>query len=519
MSVGSDSSAGKVYLVGAGPGDPGLITVRGLQCLQEADLVLYDGLVNPLLLRHTTAHCERTARIQRDGEHIVPQGDINRRLIEEAQSGKTIVRLKGGDPFVFGRGSEEAQALSDAGIPFEIIPGITAATAAAGYAGISLTHRELSSAVAFITGHEASHRENSRLDFEALAHFPGTLVFYMGLSQLSEISSQLIKAGMSETTSAAVLCRGTLPTQRIVTSTLAGLPHAAKVAGLKPPSLVIVGSCVDLRDQIAWFEKLPLFGISIGVTRSSDQFDEIASQIVRLGGDPVMMPMIRIAAPSDVQIQHIQECLQRLREYSWVIFTSVNAVDHFFRQLFACGYDARAMGSSRVAAVGAGTAECLHSYGIRPDLVPKAANAEQLAREVLPLAGSGLSLWPKASRGRETLPDAFRQAGQRLDELVVYNHEDVTELCPVVADRIRKGELNWIGLSSPAIARQLATLLKQNQIDPEQMLTKIATISSLTTQAAKAAGFIVACEAETASWEALIRAASVFQHRLQQAAS
>ena len=272
-----DKPGGKVFLVGAGPGDPGLISLRAAECLRSADLVLYDGLVNPLLLQLTQAECRRTARVRRDdGDAIVPQQQINEQLIHEALLGKTVVRLKGGDPCIFGRGSEESTALANAGIPFEIVPGITAATAAAEYAGFSLTHRGVSSAVAFVTGHEDSSRETRRLDYAGLAQFPGTLVFYMGLVRLADICQQLIQAGKSPETPAAVICKATLPTQRIVLSSLQELPLRVAESNLTPPSLIVVGECLLLRDHKSWFEKLPLFGISVGITRPLRQGDDIS---------------------------------------------------------------------------------------------------------------------------------------------------------------------------------------------------------------------------------------------------
>ncbi|MCP4173276.1 MAG: uroporphyrinogen-III C-methyltransferase, partial [Fuerstiella sp.] len=238
---------GKVFLVGAGPGDPGLLTLRGRDILACADLVLYDGLANPLLLRLTDCPCERTARTQVGSGRIVPQQEINERLIMEARSGKHVVRLKGGDPFIFGRGSEEVAALKNAGIPFEVIPGITAATAAGEYAGFSFTHRDIASAVAFVTGHEDPSREATRLDYKALASFPGTLVFYMGLGRVQDICTQLVREGKPGHTPAAVVCQASLPHQQVVTSTLAELPAAVAASGLRPPSLIVIGECVDLR--------------------------------------------------------------------------------------------------------------------------------------------------------------------------------------------------------------------------------------------------------------------------------
>ena len=265
---------GVVYLVGAGPGDPGLLTLRGLECLQLADLILYDGLANPQLLEFSRATAERTARVGGPGSRHLEQSEINQRLIAAAHEGKTVVRLKGGDPFIFGRGSEEAVALSEAGIPFEVVPGITAATGAAVYSGISLTHRDHASAVALITGHEDPTKPESALPYEQLGQFPGTLVFYMGLHRIEQITHSLMEAGRSATESAAVICQATTPRQQVVTGQLSTIAAVSQAAKLKPPSLLIVGDCVRLREQASWVEKRPLHGLRIGITRPAGQAEE-----------------------------------------------------------------------------------------------------------------------------------------------------------------------------------------------------------------------------------------------------
>jgi uroporphyrinogen III methyltransferase/synthase len=385
MPSDSTTNIGKVFLVGAGPGDPGLITVRGAECLALADLILYDGLVNPLLLRLTQGRCERTARARRDDIAIVAQADINDRLIQEARAGQTVVRLKGGDPYIFGRGSEEATALHDAGIPFEVIPGVTAATGAGEYAGFSFTHRDISSSVAFVTGHEDPSRAESRLNYTALALFPGTLVFYMGLSRLKEICEKLQLAGMKKDIPAAVVCQVSLPSQRVVEGTLETLPALAAAQNLKPPSLIVVGECVTQRAQLSWFEKLPLFGISIGVTRPEEQAEDVANSIVRLGGEPVLMPMIEVGPVNKHHQSEISRVMRQLGKFHWLVFTSVNGVSEFFRHLHDAGLDTRGLGNAKIAAIGPSTAERLQEFGIKPDVVPP---------------NTALSRWPRHSKSR-----------------------------------------------------------------------------------------------------------------------
>lgn len=498
--------SGRVWLVGAGPGDPGLITVRGAQLLADADLVLYDGLVNPLLLKLTRGVCERTARVRRDGTAIVPQQEINQRLIDAAVSGKRVVRLKGGDPYIFGRGSEEAAALHAAGIPFEVVPGITAATAAGEYAGFSYTHRDISSAVAFITGHEDPTREGSRLNFKALAEFPGTLVFYMGLSRLEELCGRLMEAGLSATTPAAVICHATLATQKVAEGTLQTLPVLVQNSGLTPPSLIVVGECVRQRSQLCWFENLPLFGASVGITRPEEQSEEIAEEIVRRGGEAVLMPMIEISPVGLEQTARIRECLERLRQYQWLVWTSINGVTEFFRHLRLAGMDARSLAGIRLACIGTSTAAGLERFGVTADLIPQQFRAEALAESMRPFVNGQRVLWAKADRGRAILPELLTAAGATVDQLVVYNNRDVTEFSADVADRLRNGQLSWVSLSSPSIARRFASMLDFAGISAAEMTTRIATISPVTTVAARECGLPVAAEASVYTLQGILAA-------------
>ncbi|MFM7055369.1 MAG: uroporphyrinogen-III C-methyltransferase [Planctomycetota bacterium] len=501
------TSSGKVWLVGAGPGDPGLITVRGAQLLAEADLVLYDGLVNPLLLRLARGQCERTARVRRETQAIVPQADINERLIHEARLGKQVVRLKGGDPYVFGRGSEEAAALHAAGIPFEVVPGITAATAAAVYAGISCTHRDIASAVAFVTGHEDPARDEPRLDFNALARFPGTLVFYMALSRLPDVCSRLLQGGLAPSTPAAVVCHASLPSQQVIEGQLQTIAQLIRQTPPRPPSLLILGECVRQRSQLSWFELLPLFGRSIGITRPEDQATDAADLVVRLGGEAVSMPLIEIAPVDSQQAARIRDCLERLSRYQWIIWTSSNGVSEFFRHLQMAGCDARALAGIQLACVGDATARRLHEFGLNADLVPTVFRAETLAAELIPrITGPAPLLWARASRGRDVLPDLLRNADIPLEQLVVYENRDVPAITPDVLERLHTGTLHWITLTSPAAARRVAELLLSADIQPGRLKTRFASISPLTSAAARSAGLEIHAEATVAEWPRLLDA-------------
>lgn len=498
------STVGRVYLVGAGPGDPGLLTLRGLECLRRADLILYDGLVNPLLLRHTHAKAERTSRAAGPQGRRIDQEEINRRLIDAARAGKTVVRLKGGDPFVFGRGSEEAAALAAAGIPFEVVPGITAATGAAVYAGISLTHRDHASAVAFITGHEDPGKPASALDYHVLAKFPGTLVFYMGLHRLAAICSSLIDAGKPAATPAAVVCKATTPFQQTVVGTLADLPQRAGAAGLHPPSLLIVGDCVQVRDHAGWFEQRPLRGQTIAILRPEEQADSVVDQVVEQGGQPLVIPMIAITPPPDWSA--VDATLARLADFDWLVFTSVNGVQSLFGRLWELGGDVRRLGPARLAAIGPATAAALQQYGLRADLVPTEYRGEALAAALAPHVAGKKVLWARANRGRDVLPTVLAAAGAQFASLVVYENHDVEQLAEPDRLAFESGAVDWVALSSPSIARNFARLLTPAGRARLGAPTRIAAISPVTADAAREAGLPVDVVASEFTWDGLLQA-------------
>ena len=329
---GRAMSAGRVYLIGAGPGDPGLLTLRGKALLARADVVVYDYLVSPRLLEYAPARAERIYVGKRAGAHTLSQEEINRLLVERAGSGATVARLKGGDPFVFGRGGEEALALVDAGIPFEVVPGVTAGIAAPAYAGIPVTHRQLASGVGLLTGHEAPDKEESSLDWRALANWKGTLSFYMGTENLSPICEKLVAEGLDPQTPAAAIRWGTTPSQRVVTATVKTLAAAAQSAGLEPPVMIVIGRVVALREKLNWFERRPLFGRRIVVTRARAQASEFAALLEEQGAEVIELPTFRIEPPADPG--PLKESVARAGEkFDWIAFTSVNAVDAFFGAL------------------------------------------------------------------------------------------------------------------------------------------------------------------------------------------
>ena len=498
------TESGVVYLVGAGSGDPGLLTLRGRECLRRADVVLYDGLVNPLLLRHTSASAMRTCRVGDGDQRRLDQSEINRQLVELAQSGKTVVRLKGGDPFVFGRGSEEAAALAAAGIRFEVVPGVTAAIAAGEYAGISLTHRDHASAVAFITGHEDPTKAESSLNYSVLAQFPGTLVFYMGLHRLPQIAESLQASGKSPETPVAVISHATWPNQITVTGTLATIADDARQAKLRPPSLIIVGECVRMRERLAWFEHRPLFGKRIGVTRADEQADEQIEQILELGAEPVLMPTSQIELPESWE--SVDQTLTRLGDFSWLVFTSANGVRSLLGRLWETGGDVRRLGGVRIAAIGPATAAALEEFHLRADIVPASHRAEELAAELRPLVAGQRVLWARADRARDVLRTELSNAGAHLEELIVYRHRDVTAWPDNVLETLRRGELDWIGVSSPAIARQVARLIPADARQHLGSSVRLATISPVTSAACREVGLPVAVEATDFTWPGILAA-------------
>ena len=413
-----------VYLVGAGPGDPGLLTVRALDLIGRAEVILYDRLIPAAALAAAGPRAELVYVGKREGAASVPQEEISRLLVEHGRSGRLVVRLKGGDPFVFGRGGEEAQALREAGVEFEVVPGVTAGVAAPAYAGIPVTQRELTSAVAFLTGHEDPDKPESSLDWPALAAFPGTLVVYMGVGRLESILERLQHAGRDPHEPAAVIERGTTGAQRVVSGSVETLARLAAEAGLRPPALAVIGPVAALREQLAWFERRPLAGLSVAVTRARAQVSELAKRLAELGAEVIEAPAIRIVPlPGEAP---------ELARYDLVCLTSPNGVQLLFERMAAAGLDARALAGARVAAIGPGTAAALRQRGIEADVVPERAVAEALV-EALAGVDATRALIARAAQARDVLPQALRSRGIEVDELALY--ETVAE--PLTESQLR----------------------------------------------------------------------------------
>jgi len=404
---GTSASGGIVHLVGAGPGDPGLLTVRAVELIAAADVILYDRLI-PSEALAGARHDAEIVYVGKQGEGPqFPQDDTHRLLLEHARAGRRVVRLKGGDPFVFGRGGEEALVLHEAGIPFEVVPGVTAGVAAPAYAGIPVTHREVASGVAFVTGHEDPSKPDSALDWPALAAFPGTLVFYMGVRALPRIAEQLIAGGRPADEPVAVVERGTLPTQRTLLATLGDVGERARAAAVRAPAITLVGPVAALREQLAWLESRPLFGRTVAVTRARAQASALAQRLRALGATVVEAPTIRI--------EPIPASKPELTAYDLVAVTSPNGAERLLELL----RDARELAGITVAAIGPGTARALRERGVEPDVVPERAVAEGLV-EALRDVPITRALIARAAEGRDVLPDALREHGAEVDVLALY---------------------------------------------------------------------------------------------------
>jgi uroporphyrinogen III methyltransferase/synthase len=381
---------------------------------------------------------------------------------------------------------------------------VTAAIAAAAYAGLSLTHRELASSVAFVTGHEDPLKPDASLDYPALARFPGTLVFYMGLHRLEPIATSLIAAGKDPTTPACVISRATTAHQRTVEGSLAELPARAKLAALHAPSLIVIGDCVRQREAIAWSEHRPLFGIRIGITRPAGQADGVVEQIIQLGGEPVTMPLLEILPPEDWSA--VDSAIARLPQFHWLVFTSVNGVGHFLSRLWDCGRDLRDIAGLKIAAIGPATAEKLGEFHLRADVIPDEYRAEALVEALAPLSRGQRVLWAGADRGRDVLPEGLVRSGAHIEKVITYRSADAPALPAEAAELLARGELDWVALSSPAIARRFAALLPSAARTHLGTTTRLASISPVTSLAACEVGLPIAAEAEEFTWDGLIRA-------------
>jgi uroporphyrinogen III methyltransferase / synthase len=490
--------AGVVYLVGAGPGDPGLMTARSLALIASADVVFYDRLIPPGALEGAREDAELLYVGKRPGEPSVPQEEIESRLVEAARAGRSVVRLKGGDPFVFGRGGEEGEALRAAGVEFEVVPGVTAGIAATAYAGIPVTHREEASAVAFVTGHEDPGKEESALEWEALAAFPGTLVFYMGVKRLAANAAALIAAGRDAEEPAAAVERGTTAAQRTVLATLGTLAEAVEREGIGAPALIVVGPVAARREQLAWVERRPLHGRRILVTRARAQASGLAASLRELGAEAIELPAIRIEPRTDTE--EVRAAIASIHEYSVICLTSPNGVRLLFEALAAAGLDARALAGATIAAIGPGTARALARNGVRADVVPERFLAEALVEALAGIEVEGRRvLIARAAQAREVLPEALRERGAAVDVLALY--ETVREEPDPEAIAAAQSA-DYVTFTSSSTVENLTATLGERF----PSAARVVSIGPVTSAAARAAGLRVDVEAERHDVEGLVEA-------------
>lgn len=494
-----NTTVGIVYLVGAGPGDPGLITLRGAECLRRADVVLYDYLANPVLLRHTPPTAELVCLGKHGQPKAWPQEAIHEAMIQAAREGKTVVRLKGGDPDIFGRSAEEMTALAAAGIPFQTVPGVTAASAAAAYAAIPITHSQLSSAVALVAGRERHCKPGPALDYGALAEFPGTLVFYMGVTSARNWSQALLERGKPPDTPVAIVRRCSWNDQETIHSTLAEVAKVIVERRLRPPAVVIVGPVAGVSTDASWFTARPLFGRRILVTRPHHQNASLAERLAELGAVVLTQPAIEIRAPNDWQ--PLDRAIRDLSVYDWAVFSSSNGVRFFLERLLGQHGDLRRLGGVRLAAIGPGTAEELAAFRLQADLIPTEYRAEALAECLAGQAAGKRFLLIRASRGREVLAESLSAAGANVEQVVAYQSTDVEQPDPQVAAALADGQIDWITVTSSAIAKALVGLFGEGLRN-----ARLASISPVTSETMQRLGFPPAAEATQYTMEGLTAA-------------
>lgn len=498
-----EAKKGKIYLVGGGCGDPGLLTLRAKAKIETCDALVYDALVNESFLAMAPESCEKIYVGKRANRHALSQWRINALLVELGQRGKTAVRLKGGDPYVFGRGGEEGIALHQAGIPFEVIPGIPSVTGGLAYAGIPVTHRDCASSFQVVTGHLKDGGE--ALDWSVLAQTKGTLVFLMGMKNLAAIAGNLLREGMDPATPAAVVYRASQPSQRVVTATLATIAEVSRQAGMHAPALIVVGKVVALRDELRFFDNKPFFGKTFLVTRSRAQASSTVEKICELGGEAIVYPTIRIR-PVPEAMDRLGEAIDALGHYSHLIFTSVNGVELFYDQLAVRGRDSRALAGLTITAIGKATAAALEERGVVPDVVPKRYIGEELVDKLSPLIGAGdRVLLPRSKNARSLVADELARLCP-VTELPIYEtiREDRTDID--VATMLAKREIDYITFTSSTTVKYFAEKLGADRLDLVQN-AKTISIGPQTSKQMRELGMAVDVEAATYTIDGLLAAA------------
>lgn len=501
-----NNNKGTVYLIGAGPGDPGLITVKGLECIKEADVIVYDRLAGPRLLEQRRPDAECIFVGKQPDRHTLIQDEINKLLVEKALQGLTVARLKGGDPFVFGRGGEEAEELARHGIPFEIIPGITSAIAVPAYAGIPVTHRDFTSSLAIITGNEDPLKRTSNINWSQIATGAGTLIFLMGMSNLPAIAQKLIEHGRSPQTPVALIRWGTRPEQKTLVGNLHNIAALAVEKNFKNPAIIIVGEVVKLRERLRWFENKPLFGKRILVTRSREQASALSRSIERLGGEPVEFPTISITEPVDYA--PLDRAIGNLSLYKWIIFTSINGVRAFFNRVRYLNGDIRDLKGIKLCAIGPQTAKTLQAMALQVDYIPAEYRAEAIVAGLRDSIKAGdRVLLPRADIARQLLPEALSELGAVVDEVTAYRTVAGSGNAPVIREMLAGGEIDIITFTSSSTVRNFVNLLGAGG-DPKGLLgqARVACIGPVTARTAGELGLPVDITAQEYTIAGLLKA-------------
>ncbi|MHB1407612.1 MAG: uroporphyrinogen-III C-methyltransferase [Desulfitobacteriaceae bacterium] len=494
---------GFVYLVGAGPGDPKLLTIKGAECIAKADVLVYDRLASRRLLKHAKDECELIYVGKSPERHTLRQEEINEVLVKKAKEGKIVTRLKGGDPFVFGRGGEEAEALKEVGLPYEVVPGVTSAVAVPAYAGIPVTHRDLTSSFAVITGHEDPTKNETAIAWHDLAAAHGTLVFLMGMENLNLIAEKLIQNGKNPETPVGIIQWGTRPEQRTLVGELHNISTLVKEQGFSSPAIIIVGEVVSLRENLKWFEHKPLFGQRVIVTRARHQASALSQAIEDLGGEPWEFPAIEIVEPSDPK--PLAKALADLKRFEWLVFTSVNGVEAFFTELMRRGKDIRDLAGVEIVAIGPATKAALEQRSLRVAFMPDEYRAEKiiegLASRILP--GQSVLL-ARAEEARDVLPESLKALGADVWDVPVYktvlgqsNREELLAL-------LTEGKVNVITFTSSSTVRNFVQLLEGKLSLLEGV--KLFSIGPITSETARQLGLEVHREAERYTIEGLVEA-------------
>lgn len=495
-------STSKVYLVGAGPGDPGLLTIKGRECIEKAQVIIYDRLVNPALLSYKSHKAELIYVGKSPKRHTLTQEEINQLIVKKALEGKVVTRLKGGDPFVFGRGGEEGQALKREGIPFEIVPGITSSIAVPAYAGIPVTHRGVAVSFTVITGHEDPDKEETQINWLRLAKDPGTLIFLMGVENLPMIVKQLLAGGKDRNTPVAVVRWGTYSRQQVVTGTIESIVKTVKETGITSPAIILVGDVVALRDELMWFEKKTFFAKRVVVTRCREQASELSKRIRELGGEAIEFPVISIEQP--YSFEKLDNAIKKAGEYQWLIFTSVNGVKSFFNRMKDLGLDVRSLGQARLCAIGPATKRALEDKGLFVEFMPKDYYAESMLDGLKEKVKPGEKvLIPRADIARPLLINGLSEMGLMADEVIAYRTIAQTPDERLI-DLVKKKEIDVVTFTSSSTVKNFINCLGDINLKEAMEGITIACIGPITRDTALEYGLHVDVVADEFTIDGLI---------------